>query len=1021
MKRLPVLGLALAFAACSPDIPAGNTNPQQFVTAEFDPATGVIPTPNDLLFLNPATGQLGTTLNAPTTGGTPAQNEFYANYLNLLDGFPMETPASVLFSQPIDLTSVVLYPQTGANLVVLDITIQTSPQVVPALKVTTSPAANGAQNLNIIPSSGFWTRGHHYGVLVVGGPNGLKGATAGQTVTGSPTWALVSGGAPVLACDADGGNCRPGSSVLPVTGTDPSAQYNSQLQVAKQLNVLQQSYAPLIAGALVFIPGLTVSDIAIGFTFLITSQAEVTFNPDPANPVIPFPNDILNPTGHQVALPVPADAGALTVLTQALNTLDGFSTSAPIVSENGDGTGPLIQGTVNASTVALGQTGTMNLVQAAPGTGAAPTTPDGGIRAHACLNCPGITMNYPDGGPVRLSDGGVKPDTLAIVLDIPLTERTQYAAYITTDLKDTTNKNVIPTPLFALVRSSAPLIDGGKSTVSSLTNEQAAALEPLRAALAPLFNGLAAQGLPRSKIALAWAFTTESTMSALSQLHAAPTVANVPSAPLWIADVTAQVVPQLDAAGVPHNNIAAFWSGEIYDLFALNAGTGTFLPGLAGAAPKKMPFVMAIPTGTAPAAGWPVTMFGHGFSRTRTDSYIIANTLATAAASNNKPQVTIAIDETWHGERATCTGFGAYLNTATGQTLFTDAYACISPTNQQCNSVGRCQTTNRATQACTYAAPTSDLVCSAVGQGGCAPDGFCEGPGAGFATGVTVAPGVTITVSGWNIFNLQNFFVSRDNFRQQTISSAQLARVIAATGPAGFTLTAPGVGTVNLDPTQISYVGQSLGSLLGALYTSVAPEIGNAALDVAGSDWELNLLTSPSFAAYKSAFVAGLAALGIPQYSPAYDQFLGIGKWIIDPADPLNTAYYMTHSARLPAPLPPNINPATRRALVQWILDDQTVVNPSTIELVNAASGTLLADTTRVSASPLWSYQYNNSTNLNPFNAGCAGGCSLSAIPTTARHSFLLAPYPNASGLAATTSAQSQVSTFVGGATPPFP
>ena len=206
---------------------------------------------------------------------------------------------------------------------------------------------------------------------------------------------------------------------------------------------------------------------------------------------------------------MPPDAGAITALYTGLNTLDGFSTSGPIVSENGAGTGPLIQGRVDASTVSLGITGTMNLILAAQGTGAAPTTDGGVIRAHACLNCPGITMNLPDGGPVLLADGGVKPDTLAIVPDIPLTERTLYAAYITTDLKDTTNTNVIASPAFALVRSSAPLFDSGHSTVSLLTDAQAALLEPLRAALAPLFDALAAQGLPRSKLALGWAFSTE--------------------------------------------------------------------------------------------------------------------------------------------------------------------------------------------------------------------------------------------------------------------------------------------------------------------------------------------------------------------------------------------------------------------------------------------------------------------------------------------------------------------------------
>ena len=68
--------------------------------------------------------------------------------------------------------------------------------MVPSLSITTSAATGGAQSLNIIPTSGYWTSGHHYGILVVGGANGLKGASSGQTVTGSPTWALVSGSAP---------------------------------------------------------------------------------------------------------------------------------------------------------------------------------------------------------------------------------------------------------------------------------------------------------------------------------------------------------------------------------------------------------------------------------------------------------------------------------------------------------------------------------------------------------------------------------------------------------------------------------------------------------------------------------------------------------------------------------------------------------------------------------------------------------------------------------------------------------
>src|SRR5262249_2788952 len=176
--------------------------------------------------------------------------------------------------------------------------------------------------------------------------------------------------------------------------------------------------------------------------------------------------------------------GALTQLYTGLNTLDGFSNTAPIVTENGDGTGPLIQGRVDAATVLFGAAGTMNLLAAGAGKGALPTTADGSIKAHACLNCPPIVMTLDGGAPILLPDGGLKPDTLAVVPDIPLTERSQFAVYVTTDLKDTLGKNVIATPVFALVRSSAPLTDAqGHGRVSPLTAKVPNQLEGRPAAL----------------------------------------------------------------------------------------------------------------------------------------------------------------------------------------------------------------------------------------------------------------------------------------------------------------------------------------------------------------------------------------------------------------------------------------------------------------------------------------------------------------------------------------------------------
>src|SRR5262249_47495541 len=156
------------------------------------------------------------------------------------------------------------------------------------------------------------------------------------------------------------------------------------------------NYKPILDGAQAQIPTLKRSDIAVVWTFTITSQAEVTF--DPANSVIPFPNDLLfvdqtnGTTDGGLHIPVPPDAGALTQLYTGLNTLDGFSTTAPIISENGDGTGPLLGGQVDASSVSFGTTGTLNLVAAGAGKGAKSWTKNNAVLAHACLNCPPIVM-----------------------------------------------------------------------------------------------------------------------------------------------------------------------------------------------------------------------------------------------------------------------------------------------------------------------------------------------------------------------------------------------------------------------------------------------------------------------------------------------------------------------------------------------------------------------------------------------------------------------------------------------------
>jgi hypothetical protein len=759
------------------------------------------------------------------------------------------------------------------------------------------------------------------------------------------------------------------------------------VRLAKQLEQLRLGYKPAIDQALAQIPGLSRSDIALFWTFSITTQAEVTF--DPAKLVIPFPNDILNPTGSQVA--IPAGSGLPPDLVAGLNTLDGFSTTAPIVTENGEGTGPLIQGRVDSATVGLGLTAAINIVQVAPGTGALPTTPGGAIKAHACLNCPGIVVTQPDGGPVLLPDGGPKPDTLAIVPDIPLTERTRYAVYITTDIKDTTGTNVIASPAFALVRSSAPLFDGTHSTVSLLTDAQAGQLEPLRAALKPLFDQLTLNGLPRTKVALAWVFTTQSTVSTLSQLHGAPFAASqIPAVPLWVQEIPAPGAPN------PGGVVGKWYIGQILDVFALTGTAGTINPDPNAWTAPKMSFVMSVPAAAAPTGSYPVTIFGHGFTRDRTDAFGMSAALASVG------NVMVAIDEPWHGDRNTCTGFGALLLAGGAPApVAQDLYACLNPAppatpTQSCNSAGRCQLADRSSgtlQACTFTAPDADKGCILAGQGHCAPDNKCEGTGAGFAASFSGIP-----IAGWKLINLQNFFATRDNLRQQVISNAQLARVASNTAAGNLGEQA---GDITLDGTKISYAGQSLGGILGSLYSAVAPEVKNSALNVPGGGLLTLILTSPSFVTLKNAFQNGLAAEGVPTNSPLYDTFLGIVQWIIDPSDPLNAGPYLVKDTGLPGPLANG--GSSRRGFIQWIAQDQTVPNPTTVDLIQSVvgdptvTGVLLEPGDPGGVQNFWAKQFPSAANV------------------AMNHGFLL----GTAGTTVAQQAQGEIAGFIFGA-PPF-
>jgi hypothetical protein len=979
-RLLPfALPLALPLFACAPDVPQ-NPPPESTVVAEFDPPA-VVPLPNDLVPKNPTTGTL---MIPDSTSDTAAQTEFNQTYLDTLSAFPRESTAQVLLSGPLNPATV-----TPQNVVVLDVTPPGG--VVAGLTPIPDPVKNA---IDVPPPAGGWTRAHTYAVALIAGPGRLTGAQ-GERVIGSPTWALVSSPNPLVSCpngaaglpDLTSSQCKPTVDVIPSLETEPQARLKDQTAKAIKLEPIRQGYAPLLKQ----IEGLEkftdASHIPILWTFTIVDAGEVTF--DPANGIIPFPNDVLRSNGR-VTLPNPISGSALrtadcasatdsmTQLVCGLNTLDGFSTIAPPISEYGSPAGPVSGANIDPTTPTLTtkSVGLMRLASTAPPEEA--TAP----AYTPCLNCLSSPL----------------PQPFQWKLDAPLDERTTYLAYVTGDVKDDQGKSVIANPVFALVRLKSPLTDGRKSLVNILTDAQARQLEPLRLGLKPALDALEGAGVARKNLTLAWAFTTQSEATLLDGLYdyvRGPAQTTLPQGVVFFADATALYTGAATAASIPIAKIGKFYTGVFETPFAVTGPGGTF--DLMNHKAEPVIFALAVPATPAPAAGYPITIFGHGLTRDRNDFLAIANSLAAAG------QATIATDAPFHGDRTSCTGFGAFLMGASG-TPTSDDSACADPTTMKCNGdplIGRCVAridSTRTPCAPTVADQTGNLACqSAPNQGACVPsDGKCEG--GDFARDATRVP----TISGWNIFSLSNFFATRDNLRQQVIDLAQLVHTLNVTGPASVATRAG----VTFDLTKMGYVGQSLGGILGTLYNAVSPDTTNVVLNVPGGDLPQIILNAPSFMSQRTLLLRALAAQGIMPNTPAFDRFTGFAQWILDPADPANMGWRLTHPVSVSASgrTAPNVN---RKAFIQFIEGDQTVPNFSNLALVAAAADQSFAKTMPPSfgcTPPLYCYEFTESLD----------GFDMTSVLPAGRHGFLLRP-PSSTmqSLALTVKAQTQVATFL--------
>ncbi len=847
LKRFVAFGLcALGTISCEPDVGTPKSNTEGTLVAQYDPTAmpPVLPLPNDLV----KQGGDGVHLNVPNgASDSDAQIAFNA-YLNTLDGFPTASTASVSFSGAIDMATV-----NAKSVMVLDLGTG-----MPLAAADYTAALDSTKQVVIITPTKRWQTGDSYAVLVFGGAdaNGIKGAN-GETVLASQFTYFTRSASPVV------GECADGTTACQCDIVNDPADCHALFPgitdaQGLQLEQVREGLAPLLATGL---GTRSRSDLVAVWTFGITTQPEAIF--DPTRSDVPFPNDVLiNQQTGLVNVPFdPNDPEAS--IKAGLNTLDGFSTTAP-------------------------ETVTIDFLDDIDGATLVP-------------NQSAFLIDPPPGGDptqfvaVPVAYSGVFAGQIAIQPTLALIpDQHRYLVVLTTDVKDKSGRPLTPSPAFQLLKSTSPLFDGTASTVSVLDNASAQQLEGLRVGYQPVFGAVQQlAGISPDKIASMWSFTTESIMRPLKAVQAYPTTANLSTSVTIDASYNAAFLSAANTAAIPttggllfrHGNIQKLVVGTLHSQDTIDHTAGamsftrtsamtgnpsddTFALKPASTAPAvPIKFVLTVPNGASAGSPAPVVILQHGFTQWRGGMLPLADAFAAQGLA------TISIDGYLHGERSACTA------------------------DSDCDSSGTC--TNGICSTKLKHSATDCALAQVTGN----PDD-CN----------TVASGLAFV-------NPENLFNSRDNGRQFIMDLVQVGRIVEADISVATNL---GNQVPEIDhrfSLNGGFLGHSLGGIMGGVYLAITPEPPTGVLTAAGghdfeelADGEFHPVIAPL-----------LAALGIQTGTAQYAQLLATARWALDPVDPFAVGRFVVQDAGRVVPYTTQTANVAKHVILQEMGADMVV------------------------------------------------------------------------------------------------
>ncbi len=1049
--RAPLLvGVASLGFACEHDLTLTEpVDPSTVVVAQFDPTNTVpvlqlVPSPTALA--EKPGGGLAVTVQ-------PCEIPSSKQCLALVAGWPVTTPITLFFSGELDETTIeqgIKLFEVGAGGALTPVTyaFTTADRVRPPDACAAGdngsgkpyPASAIAPGIQVVLTpQGFMKPSTQYRLYVesydeAGAVKGLK-AKDGKRVESSSLFALMNTPAdqPPVVKGADGkvvitsALLRSNVSSLVLAALYPEKSLADL--TAEEQAILAAAIASRAETGLLPLYGFFASNIAAGEAAMVTARSrlilantwttgptpapmppvggEVVF--DPANGRVPFPNAQLltsaSTTAVEVRLPVNpcgatptpgCDSPTALALKTGINSLDGFSTTAPMT----------VQFTRNID----------------------PTTVAGNVLVFR------VGSNGDAAGPAIDVRFDVISSTVATVLPelrifpvLPLDQNATYVVTIKRGIKDIDGNDFRRPSIFNIltVRQSLlteddeinpeALISAGVGAPMIPVNlalqcQAVSAGQPIPSAAQLLETFTAAERLLRrarwaealdviataqpaiaeSDVLFAWTHKTQSitrvmdtvqrillptvyqqvrTASGAEELVGPLVEALTPQAIQGTIVVTLCRSGQLAQAGIPANmclvngqpNPAIFQNPlvqALLPLYTTGIGSmrmymmanyvatrgnpyvaGTFQPAVGNtpssvAAPNVVMTPIWVITGTSAtdAGGSPVVVFQHGLGSTKEAGFFIAGTLA---------------------------------RTRTAQAPF--GYATVLM-DLPFHGTRASDLINNTTGAPCLAPPVDPAAVSCangVCTGGC--DGVQDSSGTGFLS--------------------SNVFSARDNFRQSTIDQLTLIRLLRVHGRA--------MGDLEyLDGERISYAGQSLGGITGGNLAAYAGNLGASVLNVPGGGLVNILLgtvpqiSGPLFTALAASGVCspirnGMGAITGCQNTAGFRQFTTIAQWALDPGDPLANSIGVINARPAPPahpqamPVPPVNALGTDKVLVQMTIPDLVVPNGPTRDLGRAYG---FDPTDNSATSHFQTYDFSASgTNCHAFLLLPAPGCQTDA------------------------------------------